>query len=92
MLFWWSVYASSLPVLANLFPASTNLWAKVGPAALGLLSPVFCTFLLTKVSGIPIHERNQKAKFGKNADYLKYVQNTPLLLPLPGLLRRDKQA
>lgn len=46
-----------------------------------IISPLFITFLLTKVSGIPILERQNMKKWKDNPQYLEYVQKTPCLLP-----------
>ena len=52
-----------------------------GKDYLSVLSPIFVTFLLTRVSGIPILERQNWKKWKENAQYLQYVQNTPKLIP-----------
>ncbi len=46
-----------------------------------LISPLFVTFLLTKVSGIPILEKRSDEKWGGQADYEEYKKNTPVLIP-----------
>ena len=48
---------------------------------LTLVSPVFVTFLLTKVSGIPLLERRADEKWGGQTDYEEYKKNTPVLIP-----------
>jgi steroid 5-alpha reductase family enzyme len=47
----------------------------------GLLSPVFVTFLLSFVSGIPLLERQAKKLFGSDAAYHAYRNKTPVLIP-----------
>ena len=47
----------------------------------GIISPLFVTFLLTRVSGIPILERRNMRKWKGNPQYLEYVKKTPCLLP-----------
>jgi len=42
-------------------------------------SPIFVTYLLTKVSGIPLLETKANAKWGLQADYKTYVDRTPQL-------------
>jgi len=49
---------------------------------LGLLSPVFTYFLLTRVSGVPMLEKSSMKKWGNDAAYVAYVKNTPVLFPL----------
>jgi steroid 5-alpha reductase family enzyme len=46
-----------------------------------LISPVFVTFLLTQISGIPILEKRADAKWGGQEDYETYKKNTPVLIP-----------
>jgi steroid 5-alpha reductase family enzyme len=48
-----------------------------------LLSPVFVTLLLTKVSGIPLLEERADAKWGGDPDYEAYKATTPVLVPRP---------
>jgi steroid 5-alpha reductase family enzyme len=50
-----------------------------------LVSPIFVWFLLTKVSGIPLLERNANKKWGDDDCYRAYVASTPALIPFPGL-------
>lgn len=46
-----------------------------------LVSPVFVTLLLTKVSGVPLLEKKSDTKWGGQADYESYKKNTPVLIP-----------
>lgn len=48
---------------------------------LTLVSPVFVTLLLTKVSGIPMLEKYADKKWGGQEDYEEYKKNTPVLIP-----------
>lgn len=48
-----------------------------------LVSPVFVTLLLTKISGIPLLERKAEKRWGDDPSYRRYVASTPVLLPLP---------
>jgi steroid 5-alpha reductase family enzyme len=54
-----------------------------GPAWVVVLSPLFVTLLLTKVSGIPLLEARADARFGDDADYQRYKARTPVLIPRP---------
>jgi steroid 5-alpha reductase family enzyme len=47
-----------------------------------LISPLFVTLLLTRVSGIPLLEKKADKKWGGQADYEEYKKNTPALIPL----------
>lgn len=48
-----------------------------------LLSPVFVTLLLTKVSGIPLLDKSAKERWGDDPAYQEYRRNTPVLVPSP---------
>ena len=66
------------------------LWVGVAMIALpilqgwqwvALISPVFVTLLLTRVSGIPLLEKKADKKWGGQADYEAYKKRTPVLIP-----------
>jgi len=46
-----------------------------------LASPAFVTFLLTRVSGIPLLEKSAQRRWGHEAAYQRYVSNTAVLVP-----------
>lgn len=48
-----------------------------------LISPVFVTFLLTRVSGIPLLEERADATWGGDPEYEAYKARTPVLVPRP---------
>ena len=48
-----------------------------------LLSPIFVIFLLTKVSGINLLERQGMKRWGHEQDYLNYLKRTNSLIPFP---------
>ncbi len=48
-----------------------------------LISPVFVTLLLTRVSGIPMLEASADRRWGNEAGYRKYKESTPALIPRP---------
>ncbi|KAI9686595.1 MAG: hypothetical protein M1822_003606 [Bathelium mastoideum] len=50
-------------------------------AALAAISPAFVTFLLFKVSGIPLSESKYDKKFGDRKDYQEWKKNTPMFIP-----------
>jgi steroid 5-alpha reductase family enzyme len=68
ILLWVGVAIIALPVLQG--------WQWVA-----LISPVFVTLLLTRVSGIPLLEQKADKKWGGQADYEAYKKNTPVLIP-----------
>lgn len=46
-----------------------------------MISPIFVTLLLTKISGVPMLEKKAETKWGGQADYEAYKKRTPVLLP-----------
>jgi steroid 5-alpha reductase family enzyme len=48
-----------------------------------LISPVFITLLLTKISGVPMLEARADEKWGGQEDYESYKARTSVLIPLP---------
>ena len=62
-----------------------GLVGGVGGRALGLgmaaVSPAFVTFLLLKVSGVPMSEGKYDKKYGDRKDYQEWKKNTPMFVP-----------
>ncbi|NPV86899.1 MAG: DUF1295 domain-containing protein [Anaerolineae bacterium] len=67
-----------------------TLWVGIALIALpvlqgwqwiALISPLFVTLLLTRVSGIPLLERKADAKWGGQPEYEAYKKSTPVLIP-----------
>ena len=54
---------------------------------LGLISPVFVTLLLTKVSGSPLLQKRAERKWGDDPAYRRCVEWTPVLIPRLGAPR-----
>lgn len=48
-----------------------------------LISPVFVTVLLTRISGVPALERRADEKWGDEESYQEYKASTPVLIPKP---------
>jgi steroid 5-alpha reductase family enzyme len=48
-----------------------------------LISPVFVTVLLTRISGVPMLEKRADGKWGGQEDYEAYKGRTPVLIPRP---------
>ena len=65
---WVGVAIIALPVLQG--------WQWVA-----MISPVFVTFLLTRVSGVPLLEKKADKKWGGQEDYETYKKNTPVFFP-----------
>lgn len=72
---WVGVAVLALPVLRG--------WGWVS-----LISPVFITILLTRISGVPMLEKRADEKWGGQEEYESYKRNTSVLVPLPP--RRDR--
>lgn len=68
IILWFGVALAVLPALSG--------WQFIV-----LISPIFVLTLLTKVSGVPMLENKAEKKWGDKADYIKYKNNTPVLIP-----------
>jgi steroid 5-alpha reductase family enzyme len=67
---WTGIAIVALPVLSGW------RWAT-------LISPVFVTLLLTRVSGIPMLEARAEKRWGSEEEFRTYTANTPVLIPRP---------
>ncbi len=59
-------------------------WGITGKMlALGMcgVSPAFVSFLLLKVSGVPMSETKYDKRYGDRADYKKWKETTPMFIP-----------
>ena len=65
---WIGIAIIALPVLQG--------WQWVA-----MISPLFVTLLLTRVSGVPLLEKKADEKWGGQEDYEAYKKNTPTLIP-----------
>ncbi|KAJ3404322.1 hypothetical protein HDU80_003015 [Chytriomyces hyalinus] len=79
---WFGSYLMAL----SCFPNSTV--AKYAFA----VSPLFITFILTNLSGIPIQEGQARKRFKGNSEYAHYVKTTPLLVPRLLSAKASKQS
>lgn len=68
---WLGIAVIALPVLQG--------WQWIA-----LISPVFVTLLLTRVSGIPLLEKKSDQKWGGQPEYEAYKKTTPVLIPRLG--------
>jgi steroid 5-alpha reductase family enzyme len=48
---------------------------------IAMISPLFVTLLLTRVSGVPLLEKKADKKWGGQEGYETYKKNTPVLIP-----------
>jgi steroid 5-alpha reductase family enzyme len=67
---WLGVTVIALPVLSG--------WQWVV-----LISPIFITILLTRISGVPMLEKRADEKWGGQTDYEAYKARTSVLVPMP---------
>ena len=67
-----------------------TLWAGIAIIALpvlqgwqwvAMISPLFVTLLLTRVSGVPLLEKKADKKWGGEEEYENYKKSTPTLIP-----------
>ena len=65
---WIGIAIIALPVLSG--------WGWIT-----LISPVFVTILLTRISGVPMLERSADERWGGQEDYEAYKARTPVLIP-----------
>ncbi len=68
IMLWLGIAIIALPVLQG--------WQWVA-----MISPLFVTLLLTRVSGVPLLEKRADEKWGGQEDYETYKKNTPVLIP-----------
>ena len=66
LLFWWGIFLACI--------SYQNTW-------IALLGPLWITLLLTKVSGIPILEREWAKKYGQHKSFQHYKENSWRLIP-----------
>lgn len=50
-------------------------------AGMAAVSPAFVSFLLLKVSGVPMSENKYDKRYGDRADYRKWKEETPMFFP-----------
>ncbi|WP_234035720.1 DUF1295 domain-containing protein [Erythrobacter insulae] len=67
---WTGILVMTLPLLS-------------GTAWLAVISPLFVTLLLTKVSGINLQNKQAEERWGDDPAYQEYRKNTPALIPMP---------
>jgi len=68
---WWGIYLVSLPVLFSVFTMTVYIWL------IALLGPLTITFLILKVSGIPMLEK----KYDGNVEFAEYKKRTNSFFP-----------
>lgn len=58
-----------------------NGYGRLLGLGLCAISPAFVTFLLFKVSGIPLSEEKYDKRYGDRKDYQEWKKNTPVFIP-----------
>lgn len=58
-----------------------GLVGRMTALSMAYISPAFVTFLLLKVSGIPLSENKYDKKYGDRKDYQKWKKETPMFIP-----------
>jgi steroid 5-alpha reductase family enzyme len=66
---WWGVYVFSVSLLPEIWPT--------------IIGPLYITFLLLFVTGIPTVEKRMEEKFSERKDYQRYKKETSIIIPLP---------
>ena len=86
------LYRVYVVCLHNVSHGEIVLWTGVAlmavPVLVGwqyatLISPIFVSFLLMKMSGVPLLERKADERWGGQEDYEAYKAATPVLIPRP---------
>jgi steroid 5-alpha reductase family enzyme len=70
MTLWWGIFVACSPIFSH--------WQW-----LTITGPIFITFILLFVSGIPPLEKRYQKKYTNNQEYQEYKNRTSLLVPLP---------
>jgi steroid 5-alpha reductase family enzyme len=83
---WTGIAITTAGVLAsNVGMVGMGLTGGLGGRLLALgmcgVSPAFVTFLLLKVSGVPLSENKYDKKYGDRKDYQEWKKNTPMFIP-----------
>lgn len=84
---WTGIAVTSAGVLASNIGLSgmgisgMGAWGRVLGVGLAGVSPAFVTFLLLKVSGVPLSEKKYDKRYGDRKDYREWKKNTPMFVP-----------
>lgn len=76
ILCWWGIYIFGINYYQGL-------------EYLSIISPLFITFLLLFVSGVPTLEKKYKERYKDNPAFSKYISATSLIIPLPKRKHHD---
>ncbi|KAF2239259.1 DUF1295-domain-containing protein [Viridothelium virens] len=83
---WTGIATTSAGVLASSVGQSAiglggGVLGGLSAVTMAAVSPAFVTFLLFKVSGIPLSESKYDKRFGDRKDYQEWKKNTPMFFP-----------
>ncbi|KAM7215085.1 Protein of unknown function (DUF1295) domain containing protein [Rhypophila decipiens] len=78
---WTGIATTALGVLMSSPVKAAMALSTPAAAALCFASPAFVTFLLTKISGVPLSEKKYDKKFGDRKEYQEWKKNTPMYFP-----------
>eukprot|EP00941_MAST-03F_sp_MAST-3F-sp1_P004861 g4861.t1 len=73
-------YVGEILMWSGIALSSSSCFENKFEFCAGLFSPLVTTYLLTRVSGIPMLDRIAKKKWGENKEWLKYRRETPVLV------------
>jgi len=86
MTLWTGIAVASGGLLVR-YPAQIGLGlggtfaGRVTVLGMAVVSPAFVSFLLLKVSGVPLSENKYDKKYGDRKDYKHWKETTPILIP-----------
>jgi steroid 5-alpha reductase family enzyme len=58
-----------------------SLLTRVGTTSMAFVAPAFTSFVLLKVSGVPLSEKKYDKRYGQRKDYQEWKRNTPKIFP-----------
>lgn len=78
---WTGIATASAGILLSRPVRGALALSPVAAVSLCAISPAFVTFLLLRVSGVPLSEKKYDKKFGDRKDYQEWRKNTPKFIP-----------
>lgn len=77
--FWWGIFIS----------CSQSYAGVNNRGYFTIISPLFITYLLFGLSGMPILEKTANVRFASNPEYKTYRAQTSVLIPIPNFIYRN---